>query len=294
MKRLLILGANGQLGSDLVRVIADTDNFESISITRDKFDAERQSVEKSFPSFGDYDVIINCISYHKTDECEDNAAKSYDINSRFVGDLACYAKANDKTLIHISTDYIFDGRKTEPYIETDSAAPLNLYGISKLAGEFAVRQYAGDYYLLRVSSLFGVAGASGKGGNFVETMLRMARENKPLKVVADQFMAPTHTLDIAKAILSLTKAEAPSGIYHCCNSGQCSWHQFAREIFDQCGIEANLSETKLSELKMKAARPIFSVLDNRKLAVFHAMPPWKNALGEYLKLKGHLTRAARQ
>jgi len=288
MKRLLILGANGQLGSDLVRAIDDSNDFEAVPTTRAQFDAVQQSVDEVLPKLGECDVIINCISYHKTDECEDNASKCYEINGRFVGDLARYAKANDKTLVHISTDYVFDGHKDSPYVETDPTGPLNMYGISKLAGEFAVRQYAGQYYLLRVSSLFGVAGVSGKGGNFVETMIRMANENKPLKVVGDQKMAPTHTLGIAKAILQLIECDAPSGIYHCCNSGQCSWYEFAREIFSQCGIEADLTETTSDQFTTKAARPKYSVLDNNKLSQFYAMPPWKEALGEYLRLKGHV------
>jgi len=279
--KVLILGSNGQLGSDLLEV------FEGkvIAFTRKEFDAQKDDINK-LPK--DVDYIINCISYHKTDEVEDNSDKAFKINSSFVYELARFCSENDITLFHISTDYVFDGCKKSPYNEEDIPNPLNIYGLSKFSGEKAIQTYTDKYFIFRVSSLFGRAGASGKGGNFVTTMINLAKKNTPLKIIANQYMVPTHTLDIARVIKYFIDNRVDEyGIYHCVSDGSCSWYDFTKEIFNQIGLDYKIDKTTYEEYKTKAKRPKYSVLDNRKLSKYYKMPHWREALKEYLTLKGY-------
>lgn len=285
MKKILLLGSNGQLGSDLTKTIK---NAHLIRLTRSDFDIEKDTIEK-LEKYKDVDYMINATSYHKTDECESFPDKSLKINTSFVYELAKFTKANNIVLFHISTDYVFDGKKSHPYTEADTPCPLNIYGLSKYAGETAISAYAKEYFIFRVSSLFGEMGASGKGGNFVETMISLARKNTPLKVISDQIMSPTHTLDIARAIDFFIENNIKDyGIYHCCNSGHCSWFSFTRKIFELAGIDHGVEQTTYEEYKTIAKRPKYSVLDNAKLSKYYAMKPWEDALHEYLKIKGYV------
>ncbi len=278
--KVLVLGSNGQLGSDLLKI-----NQNFISFTRKEFDVERDSIEK-LPKNVDY--IINCISYHKTDEVEDNPDKAFKINSSFVYELAKFCNKNNITLFHISTDYVFDGYKNSSYNEEDIPNPLNIYGLSKFSGEKAIINYMDKYFIFRVSSLFGRAGASGKGGNFVETMINLVKKNTPLNIIANQYMVPTHTLDIARAIKYFIDNQIDEyGVYHCVSNGSCSWFDFTKEIFNQIGLKYKIDKTTYEEYKTKAIRPKYSVLDNRKLSKYYKMPHWREALKEYLTLKGY-------
>lgn len=285
-KKILLLGANGQLGSDIRKVAADHANIELIAVTRKVLNVETDKIQDKLSKFLPVDYVINATSYHKTDECEDFPDKSFRVNASFPYELAKFCQHHDITLFHITTDYVFDGHKTEPYIETDVPNPINIYGLSKYAGEIAVRQYMEHYFIFRVSSLFGVAGASGKGGNFIETMLKMACEGKPIKVIDDQFMVPTHTLDIAKAILNFVIKDIRAyGIYHCVSNGFCSWYEFAAKIFELSGVKADLRPSLYADFKAKARRPKYSVLANAKLSSYVMMPSWENALKDYLCFK---------
>jgi len=293
MKKILLLGSNGQLGTDLQRVLQRTKDV--LPVQRGLLDMERFDQIYPFLSENDdFDVLINCTSYHRTDECEDFPSKSFAVNSTAAVELAKFCRKYDKLLIHFSTDYVFDGKNESDYSEDDAALPLNIYGISKLAGEYGIRAYHDKHFILRVSSLFGVAGASGKGGNFVETMLRLAKEEKPVKVVNDQFMSPTHTLDIARAVESLIDLNvAEYGLYHCSIEGECSWYEFAKEIFEQAGLSVNVFPVKSVEYKTKALRPTRSILNNSKINKYYFMPDWKDALRRYLKIKGYLVNGGR-
>lgn len=289
MKQVILLGSNGQLGTDVVHVFGADKNIQLTALTRSDIDAERHSVFDRLADYDDSDVIVNCISYHKTDECEDYPEKSFKINSLFVGELARFCAEFNILLIHISTDYVFGGKKSTPYLPDDPVSPLNVYGMSKVSGELYVKASKARYAIVRVSSLFGIAGVSGKGGNSVETMISLAKEGKPLKVIADQMMSPTHTLDVARALHALIVAEPEHSMtIHCCNSGSCSWYEFTREIFDKCNLEVDLIETAYAEYKTKAIRPKYSAMDNSSISKYFQMPDWKTALTEYLKAKGHL------
>jgi dTDP-4-dehydrorhamnose reductase len=185
----------------------------------------------------------------------------------------------------MSTDYVFGGNKirSTPYAETDTPAPINVYGISKLAGELFVRYILDHYYILRVCGLYGVAGSAGKGGNFVELMLRLAKEGKAIKVVDDQRLTPTYTVNVAHQIAALIETKQ-YGLYHATNQGHCTWYEFAAEIFRQCGLSPDLSKAKTGDFGEKATRPAYSVLENKALQAIglDRMRSWQEALAAYL------------
>ena len=287
--KIVLLGANGQLGSDILSVFADLKSFELIPVLRRDLDvSDTGRIGAFLDGIGDIGYLINCTSYHKTDECEDYPELAFRINAIAPREMAKWCSRRGSALIHFSTDYVFSGNATTPYKEEDAVGPLNVYGNSKASGEFFIRTHHDRHYIIRVSSLFGKKGASGKGGNFAETMIRLARQGVPLKVVHDQRMSPTHTLDIAKAVRALIEQSAPHGTYHCCSSGECSWYEFAAEIFARLRLRADLTPVASDKYGAKAKRPAYSVLDNAKIGVFHPMPHWRKAISEYLRLKGHL------
>jgi dTDP-4-dehydrorhamnose reductase len=286
MKRVVLLGANGQLGTDIRRVFASAP-VQLIPLQRKDLDVERlDQIAPVLRSVGPFDVLINCTAYHKTDECEDHAEKAFAVNALAPREMAKFCSETGAVLIHFSTDYVFDGAQKRPYTEQDPVSPLNVYGVSKAAGEHFIAAHHDKAIVLRVSSLFGTAGASGKGGNFVETMLRLAASGQPVRVVDDQIMSPTYTMDIAEAVRRFV-LEHPGlyGIYHCSGEGACSWYAFAAEIFRQRGVKADLRPVSASEYPAKARRPAYSVLDHSKLRAVCPMPHWTDALRRYFLQK---------
>jgi dTDP-4-dehydrorhamnose reductase len=291
--KILILGANGQLGSDLIRRVQSSPaKAELLPVYRRDLDvSDLDAIPRVLSQYA-FDVLINCTSYHKTDEVENRATEAMLINAHAVRALAQVCKVTGARFVHVSTDYVFGGERDRPYVETDCARPLNVYGASKLLGEnLALREHAESTLIVRVASLFGVAGASGKGGNFVETMLRMAKEKRELRVVNDVSMSPTSTADAADVTVSLLERGAPPGIYHIVNSGGATWFEFAQQIIRQVGMCARVTSVTSEEFPTVAVRPRYSVLDNSKAgAIVGAIPSWDQALERYLKAKGHLSR----
>lgn len=289
-----VLGANGQLGSDLVRVASEFRGVETLAVTRKDLDVCQRAAIPEVLSAKRFDAVVNCTSYHKTDEVEERATEAFRINAHAVRGLAKVCKAKGARFIHLSTDYVFDGESSRPYLETDSASPVNVYGASKLLGEkFATREYPEGTLIARVASLFGVAGSSGKGGNFVETILRKAKETGEVRVVNDVTMSPTSTADAARVILKLMEKDAPAGTYHVVNSGVATWFEFAREIVEAGGVRAKVVPTTSAEYPTVAIRPAYTALDNRKAAeIVGAIPSWKDALERYLIEKGHVEAKA--
>lgn len=289
MKKILLLGANGQLGTDMRKVFSHS-SHEIIPVCRKDIDIEKYKDIVDFLNRNmDFHYLINCAAYTNTEQCEDESARAFAANSFAVLELATFCQQHDKVLFHISTDYVFDGKQEKPYIETDCPNPLNVYGNSKLSGEQFIHAYHDQFFIFRVSSLFGQAGARGKGGNFVETMIRMAQEGRSLRVVNDQMMSPTHTLDAAKAIKYFIDNEVDTyGIYHCSGEGECSWYDLALEIFNQLNVKVKVSPVSYVEYKTKAKRPVYSVLDNSKINQNYQMPHWRGSLREYLSIKGYL------
>jgi dTDP-4-dehydrorhamnose reductase len=293
--RIVVLGPNGQFGSDFVRAARQAwPGNEPILLGRDRLDLAKPGAVAEAVEAVRGEVWINCTGYHRTDEAEANAGLAFRINAEAVKELGQACGRIGARVFHLSTDYVFGGdrpRRT-PYAEADPPRPLNVYGASKALGETLLFGQAARATVLRVASLFGVAGASGKGGNFVETMLRLARERPELRVVDDQTMSPTATADAAAALARLIRADAAPGLYHLVNSGAASWHGFTAEILRQAGLKTRLVPVASTELTQAAERPAFSVLDNRKVAaVVGEMADWREALARYLHAKGHLVRA---
>lgn len=286
--KILLLGPNGQLGFDLQK-IAKNEKVEIVPVGRDRLDLLR--TERIQPVLEDlaFDVLVNAASDNRVDDAETVSKEAFAVNARAVERIALACRNRRARLIHISTDYVFDGTKGVPYRETDRPAPLNVYGSSKLAGETAALSLHEDSVVLRTASLFGVAGSSGKGGNFVETIVRMARENKPLTVVDDTRMSPTGTEDLARLILEVVRKGPITGIYHAVNAGSATWYGFARAILERLKIPVEIRAVTSEDYSRKARRPRFSVLDTSKLeAVVGKIPPWEASLDRYLKAKGYL------
>ncbi len=289
-----VLGSNGQLGSDLVRMAREFGNVETLALCRKDLDVRDLSAFTEVLGRQRFDVLVNCTSYHKTDEAEEHATEAFLTNAHAVRGMAKSCKAMGARFVHLSTDYVFDGEGKRPYTETDQANPVNVYGSSKLLGEkFALREYPDGTLIARVASLFGVAGSSGKGGNFVETILRKGKETGEVKVVNDVTMSPTSTADAAKAILALVVKRAPRGIYHVVNSGSATWFEFAQQIIDEAGIHAKVVPISSKEYPTTAIRPSYSALDNRKASqIVGEIPHWKQSLRQYVVDKGHVRTIA--
>lgn len=286
--KLAIIGANGQLGSDLVKAFKDS-THGLVPLSHSDIDVTdfKQSCEVLMNI--QPEVVLNCAAYVRVDDAEDFVDKAFAVNAQGARNMALISSEMNSVLVHISTDYIFDGRKKQPYVEDDVPNPLNAYGNSKLAGEYFVRNILEKHYIIRSSSLFGAAGASGKGGNFIETMIKKAKSSEDIKVVDDMIMSPTYTKDAADMIKNIIEEKLPFGTYHVSNSGRCSWYEFARAIFDITEMEANLSPTKTVILQTKAKRPMFSPLASTMLKKYGLeMESWEDALRSYLAEKGYL------
>ena len=289
--KALLLGPNGQLGTDLRS--ANDRRGEPIEIQAvGRVQVDLANIEPAILSLREleFDALINCSSYHKTDEVEANAQQAFTINAHLVKRLAELAAEKRASFFHVSTDYVFGGQlQRSPLPEDSPKAPVNIYGASKAMGEDLALLANSNTHILRVASLFGVAGASGKGGNFVETMLRLAREKGELRVVADQTMSPTSTSDIAEIIIDMVLGNGSPGIWHVVNSGAATWHEFAERIVSEANIKASVLPITTEQFPTPAARPRYSALDNEKVSkTIRAMRPWQDALNDYLAAKGYL------
>ena len=282
--KIAIIGANGQLGTDLVKV------FGSNAVPLTHKDIEVADIKScEILKTINPDVVINTAAFHKTDACEDLPEKTFSVNSIGAKNIAKICKEINAVNIYISTDYVFDGNKEGFYTESDIPNPLNVYGLSKYAGEIFTRNYCEKHYIIRVASLFGVAGASGKGGNFIETMIGKAKKNETITVVDDMIMSPTYTKDASLVIKDILTKKLPFGIYHVTNQGRCSWFEFAKEIFNQLQLTPELKPIKTEDLPLKAKRPKNSALKSEKLKEFGIETrDWKDALKAYLLEKKHL------
>ena len=279
--KIVIIGADGQLGHDLCRVI---DRSEQIPLTIKDIDiTDREQCEKVLTKASPQ-IVINTAAYNKVDEAETNPDEAFKVNAEGAKNVALSCKKLGAVMVHFSTDYVFDGTKTVPYIETDLPDPRSAYGKSKLAGETLVRGSLEKYFMIRTAGLFGIAGCLGKGGgNFVESILRQAQAGKEIKVVDDEVFSPTYTLDLAQKLNELVRTDH-FGLYHLTNAGQCSWYEFAEKIMEYSGIKTKLIRIKVAELKALASRPKYSVLDNynlRKIGL-KDLRPWPEALKDYL------------
>jgi len=277
--QVAIIGANGQLGSDLMKVFGK----EAHALTRENCDVtDFNQVFKVLKNLRP-GLVINCAAYQKVDACEIDFEPAFLVNAIGALHVALATRAIEAILVYISSDYVFS--HSGPWDEWDTPEPLNLYGLSKLWGEYAT-MYSPRYVIVRTSSLFGVNGSRGKGGNFVETMIKLGRERKELTVTNDLLMSPTYTKHLAEGIFRLfSQPEVPFGIYHITNKGIATWKGFAEEIFRQLGWNIIVKGCRSRERDV-AERPRNSVLLNTRLDF--SLPHWERALNEYLKAKGYL------
>jgi dTDP-4-dehydrorhamnose reductase len=229
-------------------------------------------------------LVINTSAFHQVDRCEDEPERTFAVNAFAVRNLAEVCRDLDCSLLHFSTDYVFGGPRDMPWREEDAPFPLSVYAASKLVGEYFLKTLCPRHYLVRTSGLYGVAGSSGKGGNFVETMLRLGRERGRVAVVTDQVLSPTYTVDLARALVQLAETGA-YGLYHMTSSGSCSWNQFAQKIFALAGMAVEVAPITSKEYGSRAPRPAYSVLDNGKVQRLgvDALRPWEEALAAYLQ-----------
>ncbi len=289
--KVAVIGASGQLGSDLLRAFPGE---QTIPLTHQDIEITSPEVVEGVLKGIRPDAVINTAAYHRVEDCEVEHARAFQVNAIGARNLAQTCHKLGATLVHITTDYVFDGTKREPYLEGDAPNPLNVYGVTKLAGEFFVRNLCQKHLIVRTSGLYGVVGCRAKGGSFVDTMLKLAQEKtRPdppeaekgpeIKVVDDQVVSPSYTLDVARRIAELLPFQE-YGIFHVTNSGQCSWYEFACKIFELAGVKANVKRTSQEELRSKIKRPKYSVLGSNRLEALGLKPlrPWQEALAAYM------------
>lgn len=281
---ILITGANGQLGNEIrVCVEAGTENTYFFTDVAELDITNKRAIE-AFVSTNQIDVIVNCAAYTAVDKAEDDQQLCDLINHTAAKNLAEVAKNVHATLIHVSTDYVFDGTKNTPYTEEDPTAPLGVYGVTKLQGEQAIANSGCDYLIFRTSWLY-----SSFGNNFVKTIQRLSAERDNLNVVFDQVGTPTYAADLAALLFQIIeKKQYPgnSGIYHFSNEGVCSWYDFAIEIANQSGNVCDIQPCHSSEFPAKVTRPNFSVLDKTKVKNTFGVkiPHWKDGLERMISL----------
>ena len=281
--KIAVIGANGQLGSDLV--VAFSENGDAVcGLTHADIEiSDLPSVSNALEDIRPQ-VIVNTAAMHHVENCEREPAKAFAVNALGPRNLALVARDLGAVLLHVSTDYVFDGSKGSPYLEEDNPLPLNAYGITKLAGEHFVRATTEKQFVIRTSGLYGKSPCRAKGGlNFIELMLKLAKERGEVRVVDNEVVTPTSTEELAQQLVLLSRSDC-YGLYHATAEGSCSWHEFAREIFAITDTPVRLKVAAPDEFPAKVARPKYSVLENRALKSrgLNAFKPWQDALHKYL------------
>jgi dTDP-4-dehydrorhamnose reductase len=284
--KVLVIGANGQLGTDVVQAFVDNGDDVCAASHADIEISEVDSVRQKL--FGvNPELIVNTAAMHNVDSCEREPDRAYAINALGPRNLAIVAGQTGSVLMHVSTDYVFDGCKGLPYHELDLPRPLNVYGNTKLAGEYYIRTGVEKHFVLRTSALYGKAPCRGKGGrNFVELMLKLAGEGREIRVVDEEVVSPTPTDELARQIVGLSRSKS-YGLYHATAEGSCSWFEFARTIFAVSNVRADLRIASPGEFPAKVARPQCSVLQNRALTQegLNVFGAWQAGLLRYLREK---------
>ena len=276
--KILITGSNGMLGHDLIEALKD--NHELVLTTSRTLDITDKEQVFDFISQNKPDIVINSAAYTDVDGCEENQDLAYSINGEGVKNLAFACREADSALLHISTDYIFNGENTRPWVEDDEIGPISVYGKSKLKGEQAILEILDKFFIVRTAWLYGV-----NGRNFPKTMLELAENHSQITVVYDEVGTPTYTPDLANAISQLIETEH-YGIYHITNSGSCSWCEFARYIFEVAGKDVEVIPVTAAQFARPAPRPHYSVLENRNWIEkgFEPLRSYKEAIKEYIEL----------
>jgi dTDP-4-dehydrorhamnose reductase len=282
--KIVVIGGDGQLGSDLVT--AFTANGDAVrALTHSHIEIANPAsvsclLEKIQPN-----LIINTAAMHHVENCEREPEKAFAVNGLGPKNLAVAAQSVGAVLMHVSTDYVFDGSKERPYTEDDTPRPLNAYGITKLSGEHFVRSNIPRHFVVRTSGLYGKSACRGKGGlNFVELMLKLGRERGEVRVVDSEVVSPTSTAELAQQLVQLSRSDC-YGLYHATAEGSCSWYEFAQEIFALTDTPVRLKVAEFGEFPTKVSRPKYSVLENQALKDrgLNTCKPWRDGLRTYLE-----------
>jgi dTDP-4-dehydrorhamnose reductase len=282
--KLLVTGAAGMLGRD-VMLAAGNAGHQVIGFGHAELDVADKTAVDTKVEAERPDVVINCAAWTDVDGAEESEAEATRINGAAAGHLAAAAASVGASVVYVSSDYVFDGSKGAPYVETDQTAPLSAYGRSKLAGEEATRSANKRHFVVRSAWLFGTGGR-----NFVETMLRLAADHGEVLVVRDQVGSPTYTWHLAYGIVRLIEG-VEFGIHHMAAAGACSWYEFAREIFDQAKVECKVMSATTEMLGRPAPRPAYSALMSQREHAIE-LPSWQDGLAAYLSQRRAETEAA--
>jgi dTDP-4-dehydrorhamnose reductase len=281
--KIAVIGGNGQLGMDVISAFASNGD-EVFSLTHSDIEiSDLTSVAQVFAGIQPQ-VIVNTAAMHHVENCEREPEKAFIVNALGPRNVAMVARDLGAVVMHVSTDYVFDGSKGSPYVEEDCPLPLNAYGITKLAGEHFVRATSPKHFVIRTSGLYGKSPCRAKGGlNFIELMLKLAKERGEVRVVDSEVVSPTSTAELARQIVLLSHSDN-YGLCHATAEGSCSWYEFAREIFTITDTPVRLIAAGPNEFPAKVARPKYSVLENRALKSrgLNAFKPWQDALHQYL------------
>ncbi len=284
--RIALIGADGQLGSELLKVLKV---FNLFPLYYPEFDVtDKKKMKQKLESIKP-DMIINTSAFNDVDASEERVKEAFEVNAFAVRDLSYISVELGAVLLHFSSDYVFDGLKKGPYHEADKPNPVNVYGVSKLAGEYFLQNIMEEYYIIRTSSLYGEAGCKGKGYNFVDLMVQKAEKDEDARIVDDQYMTPTWAFELAERIKDLLD-ERKYGLYHMSSEGKCTWFQFADKIFSLLGKRPHVTPVDTKSYGARAERPLYSVLENKALKELgiRAFSNWEEALKKYMKKKGYI------
>jgi len=282
--KIAVIGSAGQLGTDVVA--AFTSNGDDVTpLTHAEIELQEMSSVSNCLQGLHPDLVVNTAAMHHVDNCEKDPERAFAVNGLGVRNLAVGAREVGAALMHVSTDYVFDGAKGSPYEESDAPNPLNVYGNTKLSGEHFVRSMLDRHFVLRTSAIYGRSPCRAKGGlNFIELMLKLARERGEVRVVDSEFVTPTSTAELSRQMVALSRTSF-YGLYHATAEGSCSWHEFAHEVFTLTDTKVRLQVAGPNEFPAKVPRPRYSVLENRglKRQMLNTFKPWQEGVREYLR-----------
>jgi dTDP-4-dehydrorhamnose reductase len=281
--KVAVIGGNGQLGRDVGLAFAN-EGHAVTNLTHQEIEVSSlASVREALGALRP-ELVVNASAFHHVEKCEADPALAFAVNGIGTRNLGQITEETGAALMHVSTDYVFDGRKNAPYTEEDAPAPLNVYGNTKLSGELFARSTNPRHFVVRTSAIYGENPCRAKGGlNFVELMLKLSKERKELRVVDDEFVSPTPTAQLARQLVVLSRS-SDYGLYHATSEGSCSWFEFAATIFELTNTHIRLEPARPGEFPAKVPRPKYSVLENQALKIksLNVFSHWKEGLQDYL------------
>jgi dTDP-4-dehydrorhamnose reductase len=277
--RVLVTGAKGQLGTDVMNELAKR-GYEGIGVDVEEMDITDPAAVERVIAGANVETVVHCAAYTAVDAAEDNEELCRKVNAFGTENIAKVCRKLDLKMVYISTDYVFDGEGERPWEPDDARQPLNIYGQTKYEGELAVENNLEKFFIVRIAWVFGV-----NGKNFIKTMLNLAKTHDELNVVNDQIGSPTYTYDLSRLLVDMIETEK-YGFYHATNEGLCTWFEFAQEIFRQAGVEIKVNPVDSSQFPAKAKRPHNSRMSKEKLTAkgFERLPAWQDALSRYLDI----------